>query len=252
MYGVLCRILLYSSLALGTNNSITVELSTPAAVAPDGVLLCAAAPRGRYAFARGDASIASLQEGGDIWTLSETEVAAPASTGAPSSADAQQPWFQTGWPLRPIQVGWADSVLGSGPYYSNSYTASRYDDLDTDQDGAPIPAGALRAPAGAAASAAAAAAARTSPAAAEPAGAAADAAAAAAAEQLASSQDADRAPGNCVLITGALLEANCCGGAWPSRTTCLCLHNLRGSAQGHSWHSVAGSGVMCARAQRVS
>jgi hypothetical protein len=127
MYGVVCRILLYTSLALGTQNSITVELSTPSAAAPDGVLLCA---DGRYAFSRDGraaVSLQSLQEGGSLWALDEEErvLAAPSApgpggpaAGAGAAREPAGPWFQTAWPLRAVEVAAAGDLLASDPYYA--------------------------------------------------------------------------------------------------------------------------------------
>ena len=39
--GAVCSVMLYSNLAYGVTNQVTLEFSTPHNVAPDGILLCA-------------------------------------------------------------------------------------------------------------------------------------------------------------------------------------------------------------------
>jgi len=136
MFGVVCRILMYGSLALSTQNAITLELSTPAAAAPDGVLLCFTDPR--VSFARANVSIASVLEGGSIWQQTEAEQVPETASDWRSAS-----WFQSAtaaWGLQPVEVvGTAAGVLGTDGYYSRSFMSSKYDDLEADQDGVPIP-----------------------------------------------------------------------------------------------------------------
>jgi hypothetical protein len=118
MLGVVCRVLLVSSLALGTQNDVTLELATPAVAAPDGVLLCAT--DGRYAWARDTVAVASLAEGGTLWDTNSTEHVAQA---VPDWRRA--PWFSSDWALEPLEVAAAADVLGADPYYASSYTSTR-------------------------------------------------------------------------------------------------------------------------------
>jgi hypothetical protein len=69
--GVLCRILLYTSLAFSTPNLITVELSTPRFVAPHGVAFCLNSSA--FAQTPGSVSVASVQRGGSVWAQTEKE-----------------------------------------------------------------------------------------------------------------------------------------------------------------------------------
>jgi hypothetical protein len=186
-----CRILLYTSLAFSAKqNSITIELSTPAAAAPDGMLLCAT--DARYRFVREDVSVSSLLEGGDIWQLTEEEQIAP------TLSDWQNaPWLQATsgqWGLQPVEVASAGDVLGTDPYYSRSFVSGRFDDLLEDQDGIPIPPGTFDSKATAAAAAAPSPRSLVLPP---------GSSAAAARQRLSETWDAARPPGNCLLITGS-------------------------------------------------
>ncbi|GBF97384.1 hypothetical protein Rsub_11031 [Raphidocelis subcapitata] len=157
-FGVVCRILLYSSLALGTRNNVTIELSTPAAAAPDGVLLCfAASPSSgsgggdapAFNFTRDDVSVPSLQEGGTIWRRDEVEqVAAAGGQDWRAAAFFQGPAAR--WGLAPAEATRAASMLGTDAYYSRSYVSQLYDDLRRDQDGAAVPRSAIDSGGGAA------------------------------------------------------------------------------------------------------
>jgi hypothetical protein len=123
-YGVVCRILLYSSLALDTRNNVTIELSTPAAAAPDGVLLCfAAGAAPDFNFTHEAVSVVSLQEGGTIWRRDEVEQI-PAGGGQDWRAAA---WFQPAgrWGLAPVKATRAAGVLRTDAYYSGSYVGRR-------------------------------------------------------------------------------------------------------------------------------
>lgn len=123
MFGVLCRILLYGSLALETHNVITLEITTPAAVAPDGVVFCIT--DGRFAFTRDNVSIISIMEGGSIWDLNETEILNTAAAAATPADGRITAWLQTKWNVEPVEVGIAADVLGTDPYYGQSYTSMR-------------------------------------------------------------------------------------------------------------------------------
>ena len=50
--GAMCSVMMYSNLALGATNNVTLEFSTPHGIAPDGVLLCATALDHRFDRAR--------------------------------------------------------------------------------------------------------------------------------------------------------------------------------------------------------
>jgi hypothetical protein len=120
MFGVVCRILLLSSLALGTRNRVTLELATPSTAAPDGLLLCA--DDRRYAWAAADVALAALQEAGTPWDAAGAERVAGV---APDWRGA--PWLRpaASWGLRPIEAGAAADFLGRDPYYAASHAARR-------------------------------------------------------------------------------------------------------------------------------
>lgn len=119
-YGVVCRVLLYSSLALSTRNAITLELSTPAAAAPHGVALCATDPR--FSFTRGEAAVSSLLEGGDLWSLSGAEAVPQGASDWRSGA-----WFQgaAAWGLQAVEVASGGALLRADPYYDASFAGKR-------------------------------------------------------------------------------------------------------------------------------
>lgn len=137
MYGALCRILTYSSLAFGTQNAVTLELSTPAAAAPDGVALCATDPR--FTFSRDTASVPSLKQGGGIFDAPGAEQVPPA---APDWASAR--FFAARSPLRAVEVVPAAALLGRDPWYRRTYGARLAAGLRTDAAGRPLPAGTLQ------------------------------------------------------------------------------------------------------------
>ena len=60
--GAVCSVVLYSSLAFSVTNQVTLELTTPHNVAPDGILLCATASG--HHFDLSSFSVDALEEGG--------------------------------------------------------------------------------------------------------------------------------------------------------------------------------------------
>lgn len=116
--GVLCRILLYASVAYDTYNAITLEFSTPRFVLPTNILFCFNRPS--FTFTPGDFEIAYLEQGGDIFSVSEVLVAATPyqswrffTFGANANFDA-------------AEFGTVYDVLGTDPYYARSYTNQRW------------------------------------------------------------------------------------------------------------------------------
>eukprot|EP00877_Chromochloris_zofingiensis_P003441 jgi/Chrzof1/13098/Cz07g19210.t1 len=131
----MCRILLYSSLAYSTTNKITVELSTPRPLNTslptnvDGISFCYNGHSSLGSAA--NIHISSLEEGGNISQQIEQKLINTSSSWNTSS------FFQSSarWQINPIESGTVFDILGSDPYYSSSYTRTRYDDMTHDQSG---------------------------------------------------------------------------------------------------------------------
>lgn len=126
LHGAMCRILLYSSLAYSTTNKITVELSTPRPLNTslptnvDGISFCYNGHSSLGSAA--NIHISSLEEGGNISQQIEQKLINTSSSWNTSS------FFQSSarWQINPIESGTVFDILGSDPYYSSSYTRTRY------------------------------------------------------------------------------------------------------------------------------
>ena len=129
--GAVCSVMLYSNLAYGVTNQVTLEFSTPHNVAPDGILLCATAEDHR--FDRSTFVVNKLEEGGSQFvsgtsqTVTDTSISALLSVRALAGAST--------WNHRPVEVGVAADVLGMDPHYASTYIRRRYDDLTVDAAG---------------------------------------------------------------------------------------------------------------------
>ena len=129
--GAVCSVMLYSNLAYGVTNQVTLEFSTPHNVAPDGILLCATGEDHR--FDRSTFVVNKLEEGGSQFvsgtsqTVTDTSISALLSVRALAGAST--------WNHRPVEVGVAADVLGMDPHYASTYIRRRYDDLTVDAAG---------------------------------------------------------------------------------------------------------------------
>lgn len=132
--GAVCSVMLYSNLAYGVTNQVTLEFSTPHNVAPDGILLCATADDHR--FDRSTFVVNKLEEGGSQFVSGTSQTVADASTSALLSVRALS--GASAWNHRPVEVGVAADVLGMDPHYASTYIRRRYDDLTVDAAGTPL------------------------------------------------------------------------------------------------------------------
>lgn len=132
--GAVCSVMLYSNLAYGVTNQVTLEFTTPHNVAPDGILLCATADDHR--FDRSTFVVNKLEEGGSQFVSGTSQTVADASTSALLSVRALS--GASAWNHRPVEVGVAADVLGMDPHYASTYIRRRYDDLTVDAAGNPL------------------------------------------------------------------------------------------------------------------
>ena len=132
--GAVCSVMLYSNLAYGVTNQVTLEFTTPHNVAPDGILLCATADDHR--FDRSTFVVNKLEEGGSQFVSGTSQTVADASTSALLSVRALS--GASAWNHRPVEVGVAADVLGMDPHYASTYIRRRYDDLTVDAAGTPL------------------------------------------------------------------------------------------------------------------
>lgn len=118
IYGVLCRLLWYSSLAFNTTNLITLELTTPRSTAPDGLLLCF--NDACFVSQSDQVRVQSLQLGGSLWVPGEERQL----IGSEWEASA---FFQTSTDkyLGPVHATDVVTALAGDPYYAASYTVQR-------------------------------------------------------------------------------------------------------------------------------
>lgn len=113
---LICRILLFSSVAFNDMNTITVEFNTPAFVSPDSMLFCFTDLTFQFGTQQGF-SLQSLLQGGDIFTQTQQELLTPYSQFLGSSLHPDA--------LDGMEYGSISDVLGSDRYYGGSYTAQR-------------------------------------------------------------------------------------------------------------------------------
>ena len=129
--GAMCSVMMYSNLALGATNNVTLEFSTPHGIAPDGVLLCATALDHR--FDRSTFVVNALEEGGSQFLAGVSQTVAGATDADLLSVRAFS--GATTWNHRPVETGVAADVLGLDARYSLTYARRRYDDMRTDAAG---------------------------------------------------------------------------------------------------------------------
>lgn len=128
LYETLCRVLLVTSLATEQPSQLTVGLSTPQYVAPNGILFCLA--RQPPALLSNESlSVVSLSEGGSQFELSDTKL-----------IDAEGDAFTSGrsWGLKRVEVTTLRTVLATDPFFAHSYDNRRYDDIVVDHNGASL------------------------------------------------------------------------------------------------------------------
>ena len=129
--GAMCSVMMYSNLALGATNQVTLEFSTPHGIAPDGVLLCATAADHR--FDRSTFVVNALEEGGSQFLNGTSHVVAGATDADLLSVRAFS--GATTWNHRPVETGVAADVLGLDARYAETYARRRYDDMVQDASG---------------------------------------------------------------------------------------------------------------------
>lgn len=129
--GAMCSVMMYSNLALGATNNVTLEFSTPHGIAPDGVLLCATALDHR--FDRSTFVVNALEEGGSQFLAGVSQTVAGATDADLLSVRAFS--GATTWNHRPVETGVAADVLGLDARYAETYARRRYDDMRTDAAG---------------------------------------------------------------------------------------------------------------------
>lgn len=118
--GILCRLLVLTSLACGTTNTVTLEVTTPSFAAVDGLLFCLAAPHA--ALSNATFALTAASEGGDQFTPPDRAI-----------APGEDAFFQAAasyWDHNPIEFGSLRHVLGTDGHYAGSYHVRRYDDLE--------------------------------------------------------------------------------------------------------------------------
>lgn len=114
-YDALCRVLLVTNLAAEQPSKVTVELTTPQYVAPNGILLCLAGEPPTL-LGSGELELVLLQEGGSQFEL-----------GGSSVVDATQDAFASArnWQLSRVEATTLRSVLSTDPFYAHSYHSRR-------------------------------------------------------------------------------------------------------------------------------
>lgn len=114
---ILCRVLLYSSLAFNSTNDITFEYTTPGFTATDGLLTCLSSS---WSIHPSSFSLVSLWEGGSQFDTTEKQIDTQNQQTAAffSSASAK-------WNLSPIQYGSLYDILKGDAYFSSSSRRQR-------------------------------------------------------------------------------------------------------------------------------
>ncbi|EFJ42586.1 hypothetical protein VOLCADRAFT_107220 [Volvox carteri f. nagariensis] len=129
--GVMCRILLLTSVAYNDTNQITLEFSTPRFVAPSSMFFCFTTTS--ITLTADTFTILELKQGGTIFTVNESTEVGPYSDFASTS------FFSSGTgELNAVEISTVYEVLGTDPFYGGSFKLQRYDDLVVDQQGIPI------------------------------------------------------------------------------------------------------------------
>lgn len=113
LFGVLCRLVFLSSLALDTRSLITLEFTTPRSAAPDSVSIVFPSA---FTLNPETVSVAAFQQAaGHDWR----DLLAP-----------QQQWknsafFSKSGPLEALEIGSSRSLLSSDPYFDGSFTVAK-------------------------------------------------------------------------------------------------------------------------------
>jgi hypothetical protein len=112
---LVCRILLYTSLAYRAINEVTLELSTPqGGVAPDSILFCSDNPT--VTFTKASTSVTSLLEGGSIFERTEKQLISQPTDWTSSS------FFLGGsQAVDPLEVCFPQDALHGDEYYNRTY-----------------------------------------------------------------------------------------------------------------------------------
>lgn len=113
--GLMCRILLLSSVAYQDTNQVTLEFSTPRFLAPPSFMFCFTSTN--YNLTRGDINVLSLLEGGDIFNTNEELVSRPPFE--------RSTFFRGTSDLDALEVSTVYEVLGTDGFYSQSYKLQR-------------------------------------------------------------------------------------------------------------------------------
>lgn len=125
MYGVLCQILWLGSLAFDTSNDLTVALSTPSTVAPQGAALCFTDKS--YSQKLQSISVVSLQASDSLWAAPWREVVPVSSTQQQAASWRSNSFFSSRNGLqKPVEGGTANALLSSDKYYDSSFSVEKW------------------------------------------------------------------------------------------------------------------------------
>lgn len=116
--GVMCRILLLTSVAYDDQNEITLEFSTPRFVAPTSMFFCFTTPNFKLSFA--DFNVLRLTEGGSIFSVTERTQLSPFD-----DLSSSQFFSYSNGDLNALEVSTVYEVLGTDPFYGGSFKLQR-------------------------------------------------------------------------------------------------------------------------------
>jgi hypothetical protein len=116
LWRLTCRILLYSSLAYESLNTIVLEFVTTNHVAPDAMAFCALMPA-----ATSQSTVNFLKEGGSQFQGAAAElVTDPTNLLSNSFFSSSQHWNTA-----PLHYASMSDLLGADPYYSSPHSNQR-------------------------------------------------------------------------------------------------------------------------------
>lgn len=118
--GVICRLLLMSSMIYNAINYVTIEFQTPQNVAPNGMLFCLNDTA--FQIAR-SFSVVTLKEGGSIFKQDEATVISESDEWTLSPFFL--PTLSKAGQLGAAEFGTLDQFLATDPYFASSYTNLR-------------------------------------------------------------------------------------------------------------------------------
>lgn len=118
---VLCRLLLYTSTAFNTLNTLSVEFQTPPHISPRSMLFCFNDTS--FALNKTSFAVNTLTEGGSIFSLTEQTILSGGKDFNRSTFFTQAK-VATG-ALQPIEYGSLREVLATDPYYARTYLNER-------------------------------------------------------------------------------------------------------------------------------